>query len=114
MLLLNSLGIPSPSKWCHSSVRRIIVNEKYVGDLKTEKYYTENVLTHKKKINYGKKQYFTANHHEQLSIVSYGINTSKYLVLEVKLLGLTAIETSIHLVAKSFVGYVEKIYQMFL
>ena len=49
-LNLNSLGIPSPSnlKWCHASVRRIITNEKYVGDLKTGKYYTENVLTHKK------------------------------------------------------------------
>ena len=68
-LNLNSLGIPSPSnlKWCHASVRRIIINEKYVGDLKTGKYYTENVLTHKKKVNYGEKeQYFTSNHHEPI------------------------------------------------
>ena len=68
-LNLNNLGIPSPSnlKWCHASVRRIIVNEKYVGDLKTGKYYTENVLTHKKKVNYGEKeQYFTSNHHEPI------------------------------------------------
>ena len=68
-LNLNSLGIPSPSnlKWCHASVRRIIINEKYVGDLKTGKYYTENVLTHKKKVNYGEKeQYFTSNHHESI------------------------------------------------
>ncbi len=68
-LKLNSLGIPSPSnlKWCHASVRRIIINEKYVGDLKTGKYYTENVLTHKKKVNYGEKeQYFTSNHHEPI------------------------------------------------
>lgn len=68
-LNLNNLGIPSPSnlKWCHASVRRIITNEKYVGDLKTGKYYTENVLTHKKKVNYGEKeQYFTTNHHEPI------------------------------------------------
>ena len=68
-LNLNNLGIPSPSnlKWCHASVRRIITNEKYVGDLKTGKYYTENVLTHKKKVNYGEKeQYFTSNHHEPI------------------------------------------------
>lgn len=68
-LNLNNLGIPSPSnlKWCHASVRRIIINEKYVGDLKTGKYYTENVLTHKKKVNYGEKeQYFTYNHHEPI------------------------------------------------
>ena len=39
-LNLNSLGMLSPSnlKWCHASVRRIITNEKYVGDLKTGKY----------------------------------------------------------------------------
>lgn len=68
-LNLNNLGIPSPSnlKWCHASVRRIIINEKYVGDLKTGKYYTENVLTHKKKVNYGEKeQYFTSNHHKSI------------------------------------------------
>ena len=68
-LQLNQLGIPSPSnlKWCHASIRRIIINEKYVGDLKTGKYYTENVLTHKKKVNYGEKeQYFTSNHHEPI------------------------------------------------
>ena len=68
-LNLNSLGIPSPSnlKWCHASIRRIIINEKYVGDLKTGKYYTENVLTHKKKVNYGEKeQFFTSNHHEPI------------------------------------------------
>ena len=68
-LNLNNLGIPSPSnlKWCHASVRRIITNEKYVGDLRTGKYYTENVLTHKKKVNYGEKeQYFTSNHHEPI------------------------------------------------
>ncbi len=68
-LNLNSLEIPSPSnlKWCHASVRRIIINEKYAGDLKTGKYYTENVLTHKKKVNYGEKeQYFTSNHHEPI------------------------------------------------
>lgn len=68
-LNLNSLGIPSPSnlKWCHASIRRIIINEKYVGDLRTGKYYTENVLNHKKKVNYGEKeQYFTSNHHEPI------------------------------------------------
>ncbi len=68
-LNLNSLGIPSPSnlKWCHASVRRIITNEKYVGDLRTGKYYCDNVITHKRKVNYGEKeQYFTSNHHEPI------------------------------------------------
>lgn len=68
-LNLNNLGIPSPSnlKWCHASIRRIITNEKYVGDLRTGKYYCDNVITHKRKVNYGEKeQYFTTNHHEPI------------------------------------------------
>lgn len=68
-LNLNELGIPSATgrKWCHASVRRIITNEKYVGDLKTGKYYSDNVISHKRKVNYGEKeQYFTSNHHEPI------------------------------------------------
>ena len=68
-LNLNNLGIPSPTglKWCHASVRRIITNEKYVGDLKTGKYYSDNVILHKRKVNYGEReQFFTSNHHEPI------------------------------------------------
>lgn len=68
-LNLNELGIPSPTgrKWCHASVRRIITNEKYVGDLRSGKYYSDNVISHKRKVNYGEKeQYFTSNHHEAI------------------------------------------------
>ena len=68
-LNLNVNNIPSPTgvKWCHASVRRIITNEKYVGDLKTGKYYSDNVISHKRKINYGEKeQYFTSNHHKPI------------------------------------------------
>ena len=66
-LNLNELGVPSPTgrKWCHASVRRIITNEKYVGDLRSGKYYSDNVISHKRKVNYGEKeQYFTSNHHD--------------------------------------------------
>ena len=68
-LNLNELGIPSPTgrKWCHASVRRVITNEKYVGDLRSGKYYSDNVISHKRKVNYGEKeQYFTSNHHEAI------------------------------------------------
>ncbi len=68
-LNLNENNIPSPTgvKWCHASVRRVITNEKYVGDLKTGKYYSDNVISHKRKINYGEKeQFFTSNHHEPI------------------------------------------------
>lgn len=66
---LNDNNIPSPTgvKWCHASVRRVITNEKYAGDLKTGKYYSDNVISHKRKINYGEKeQFFTSNHHEAI------------------------------------------------
>lgn len=68
-LNLNANNIPSPTgvKWCHASVRRIIINEKYVGDLRSGKYYSDNVISHKRKVNYGEKeQYFTSNHHEAI------------------------------------------------
>ena len=68
-LNLNDNNIPSPTgvKWCHASVRRVITNEKYVGDLKTGKYYSDNVISHKRKVNYGEKeQFFTSNHHEPI------------------------------------------------
>ena len=68
-LNLNENNIPSPTgvKWCHASVRRVITNEKYVGDLKTGKYYSDNVISHKRKVNYGEKeQFFTPNHHEPI------------------------------------------------
>jgi DNA invertase Pin-like site-specific DNA recombinase len=41
----------------HSSIRRILQNEKYVGDLKQKKYYTVNYLTHARKKNNGKEDY---------------------------------------------------------
>ena len=45
-LTLNELGMPSPTgrKWCHASVRRIITNEKYVGDLSEISYFNSRIL----------------------------------------------------------------------
>lgn len=40
-------------KWTPSSVRQIIRNEKYVGDLINQKTYSISPLTHKKAINFG-------------------------------------------------------------
>lgn len=63
---LNEDGIPSPSgkKWRAETIRRIICNEKYIGDLRSGKSFVENVITHKRKINKGQtKQYYTTNHH---------------------------------------------------
>lgn len=55
------------NKWCPSSVRRILTNEKYVGDLLGQKTYVSNPLTHKHIINYGEKEkYYVKDHHEPI------------------------------------------------
>ncbi len=66
---LNDLGIPSYTgkKWCNTSVKCIIVNEKYVGDLLNQKSYSVDPLTHKTIKNYGEKEkYYVKNHHEPI------------------------------------------------
>ena len=66
---LNDDGIPSPKggKWTAETVRRILLNEKYKGDLCTGKSYVVDVLTHKKVKNRGQsKQYYTKNHHKAI------------------------------------------------
>ena len=45
-------------------VREMISNEKYVGDLLCQKYYTISPLTHKKTRNYGEREkYYVKDHH---------------------------------------------------
>lgn len=66
---LNTLNIVSPkgTKWCQSTVARIIAQEKYVGDLIEQKYYTINPLTHKQVKNNGEKaKYYIKNHHDAI------------------------------------------------
>lgn len=66
---LNNDGILSVTKrkWADQTIRKIILNEKYVGDLRTGKTFVESVVTHKKRINRGEsKQYYTSNHHEAI------------------------------------------------
>ncbi len=51
-------------KWTDTSIRRILVNEKYVGDCLLQKTYVENSLTHKKILNTGERpQYLIQNGH---------------------------------------------------
>ena len=63
---LNEKNIPTyfGKKWSQSSINRVIRNEKYVGDLLGQKYYTESPITHKRNLNYGEKeQYYVKDHH---------------------------------------------------
>lgn len=66
---LNELGIPSYTnkKWLGTSVKSIITNEKYVGDLLNQKSYSIDPLTHKTIKNYGEKEkYYVKDHHEPI------------------------------------------------
>ena len=64
---LNRLNIPTTrgKKWVAGMVRYIINNEKLVGDLVSQKYYVENPISHKVRVNKGEKDlYKVKNHHK--------------------------------------------------
>lgn len=63
---LNAEGILSPkgSTWKSDGIRRVLRNEKYVGDLKQQKHYTTDYLTKEARVNNGELPfYFIKNHH---------------------------------------------------
>jgi len=64
---LNAEGVPTKrgGRWSNSTVRGILSNEKYTGDLLLQKTYTdENFIRH---TNKGEKdQYLIENHHEAI------------------------------------------------
>ena len=65
--LLTDEGIKSPKgmdKWSQSTVLSILSNEKYMGDAKLQKTYTESFLTHKSVKNDGRlPQYYVEDSH---------------------------------------------------
>ena len=64
---LNEQGIKSPggNEWCRNSVRGIITNEKYVGDLLLQKTLTIDHVSKKQVQNNGQlNQYYVEDNHE--------------------------------------------------
>ena len=65
---LTAEGIKSPGGkdvWGGTTVRHILMNEKYRGDALLQKTYTTDYLTKKKKVNEGEvPQYYVENNHE--------------------------------------------------
>ena len=64
-------GVPPPrtatGKWSCVMIRRILRNEKYVGDLLQKKFVTTDFLTHKKVENRGREeQIYLKDHHEAI------------------------------------------------
>lgn len=55
------------SEWTNKSIRTILQNEKYVGDLVQRKTYTPDFLTHEKKYNKGEEEFVVIkDHHEPI------------------------------------------------
>lgn len=53
--------------WTSATVRLILLNRDYTGDVICQKYYTESYLSHKRIVNIGERnQYFIENHHEPI------------------------------------------------
>lgn len=67
---LESEGIPTASgsgTWYASTVTRILVNEKYCGDMILQKYYVPDFLTHKTVKNVKEKEkFYVADHHDPI------------------------------------------------
>lgn len=67
---LETAGIKSPmglNEWRTSTIRRILSNSKYCGDLLQQKYYVTSYLTHKKTMNKGEVPfYFQEDTHEPI------------------------------------------------
>jgi len=67
--LLNMMDIQSSAatKWHWSTIRNILINYNYTGDLILQKTYRENHLTKKKRINKGEfDQYLIKDDHEPI------------------------------------------------
>lgn len=55
------------NKWTNASVYKILKNEKYCGDLKQQKTYTPDFLSHNKKYNKGEREFIIIeDHHEPI------------------------------------------------
>ncbi len=63
---LNERAVPAPRGeiWHQARIMQILKNEKYIGDLNLQKYYSENHITKRTLVNDGclKRYYVTENH----------------------------------------------------
>lgn len=68
--MLTKQGIKYPkgnNKWNDSTVRGILRNEKYKGDVLQGKTYTADPISHKRYKNMGEAdKYYISNHHEAI------------------------------------------------
>lgn len=61
------LTVAKRSKWRPESIKKILQNEKYIGDALLQKTYTVDFLTKKRVVNSGHvPQYYVENNHEPI------------------------------------------------
>lgn len=67
---LTKMGIKTPKGkdvWCETTVRKILKNEKYKGDVLQGKTFTIDPISHKRLSNMGEEdKYYISNHHEPI------------------------------------------------
>ena len=67
--ILNQQGIPSPrcGQWTYSTVKTILTNEKYSGDVLMQKTVTVDIFSHRSIRNDGRaNQFFIQGYHEAI------------------------------------------------
>ena len=67
--ILNQQGIPSPRgrQWTYSTVKTILTNEKYSGDVLMQKTVTVDIFSHRSIRNDGRaNQFFIQGYHEAI------------------------------------------------
>lgn len=66
---LNERAVPAPGgdTWHQARIMQILRNEKYIGDLNLQKYYSENHITKRTLVNDGcLKRYYVRENHEPI------------------------------------------------
>lgn len=66
---LNEQAVPAPGgdTWHQARIMQILRNEKYIGDLNLQKYYSENHITKRTLVNDGYlKRYYVRENHEPI------------------------------------------------
>lgn len=84
---LEERNIPTPTgktAWTRSNIHKMLRNEKYVGDLKLQKFYTEDHLSHHSVRNEDAavRSFYIKNHHEP--IVTRKVFDRVQTILEMK------------------------------
>lgn len=77
---LNAEGIPNRNgqNWSHYGISHILSNEKYIGDLRLQKWYISDYVRKKKTINHGEKtSYYVKDCHDPIvsTLTKQGIKT---------------------------------------